>query len=170
MPVYGEKFVYGNKQLSESEVRVARTRAEFALWGRQQARRFAAAKKRPKQAAGDNKADEALPPPKEKEIVTLMSDGPPVQEERPVVTEPRTARQEDEVRRSLHVPAGFLGHLMRQEEFFLHYLRGHYGVSIFVDTPKRKIHIKGPRPNVVDCYACMKELLVRWHQRQAADQ
>ncbi|MPC76551.1 hypothetical protein E2C01_070967 [Portunus trituberculatus] len=46
--IYGEKFVYGNKQLSEGEMRVARTRAEFALWSRQQAWRFAEAKKRPK--------------------------------------------------------------------------------------------------------------------------
>ena len=169
MPVFGERFVYGNKELSAGEVRVARTRAEFALWGRRQARRYAEARKRPKQTAGD-KVDEALPPPVEEENVTVINNGPPVQDERPVVTEPCSTGQEDEVRRSLYLPAAFQRHLLRQEEFFLHYLRGHYGVSIYVDTPKKKVHIKGPKPNVVACLACVKELLVRWHQRQAGDQ
>ena len=145
MPLYGEKFVYGNKEFSEGEVRVARTRAEFALWGRQQARRYAEAKKRPKQTAGG-----------EREIVTVMNNGPSV--------------QEDEVRRSLCLPKGFMEHLMRQEEFFLHYLRGHYNVSIMVAVPKKRVHIKGPKSRVMTCYECMKELLVRWHQRQDGDQ
>ena len=139
MPVYGEKFVYGDKQLSEKEVRVSRTRAEFALWGRQQARRFAEAKKRPKQTVGNKAVEEA------------------------------TAGREDEVRRSLYIPTGFQGHLMGQEEFFLHYLRGHYGVSIMVAAPNKRLHIKGAKSKVLDCYSCVKELLVKWHQRQSSD-
>ena len=129
MPVYGERFVYGKKELSEGEVRVGRTRAEFALWGRQQAKRFAEAKKRPK---------------------------------RPVNTED----QENEVRRSLYLPVGFLGHLMAQEEFFLHYLRGHYGVSIMAAVPNKRLHVKGPKSSVMACHTYVKEMLVRWHQRQ----
>ena len=105
MPLFGEKFVYGNKELSEGEVRVARTRAEFAQWGRLQARRYAEARKRLKQIACGKKADKALPPPVEEENVTVINGGPPVQEERPVVTEPCSAGQEDEVRRSLYLPA-----------------------------------------------------------------
>lgn len=140
MPVFGERFVYGKRELSEKEVRVGRTRAEFALWGRQQARRFAEAKKRPKQAVVNKAVEET------------------------------TAGQEDEVRWSLYTPTGFLSHLMGQEEFFLHYLRGHYGVSIMMDVPKKRVHIKGPKSKVVDCHTCLKELLVKWHQRQAGDQ
>ncbi|MPC52796.1 hypothetical protein E2C01_046674 [Portunus trituberculatus] len=140
MPIYGEKFVYGNKQLTEGEERMARTRAEFTLWGKQQARRFAEAKKRPRQAVGNKAADEAV------------------------------VGQEDEVRRSLYLPTGFLEHLMGHEEFFLHYLRGHYGVSIMVPLPKKRIHIKGPKSKVMACYTCMKELLLKWHQHQAGDQ
>ena len=93
-----------------------------------------------------------------------------MQEERPVVTEPCSARQKDEVRRSLYLPAAYQRHLLSDEEFFLNCLRRVFGVSIFMDTAKKRVHIKGPKPKVVDCYACVKELLVRWHQRQAGDQ
>ena len=155
MTIYGKKFVYVPKEFSEEELRVARARAVYAKKGRHQARRFAEAKKRAKQAmkAGD----------------TVM-EASQVEDQGEVLHLKVVQAVGDGVRRSLYSPAGFLAHLVKEDEFFLHYLRSQYGVDIFVSTPKRRIHVKGQKSSVVACLSCLKELLRGWHQRESRDE
>ncbi|MPC38074.1 hypothetical protein E2C01_031575 [Portunus trituberculatus] len=59
-----------------------------------------------------------------------------------------------EVIRVMYTPSRVLKYLMKQDKFFLHNLGRHYGVSIEVGTPQRKIQIEGPKGNVRTCYSC----------------
>ncbi len=187
--MHGVKFSYAKKVYSEEEERVARTRALFAQRGRLQARKFAEAEKRPKQTKGSRKVHEDLLPLQGKKIVTNKKvddtcvapslekrhvvhrkDVAPVLEDKPVVAAPPVPGVGEVVRRIMYTPNRFLSHLTKQDECFLHNLGGRYGVSIVVGTPQTKIYIQGPKANVQACYACVKVLLVKWHQREAAKQ
>ena len=67
--LYGIKFVYTPIQLSEYQLRITRTRTQAALWGRWQARRFAAAKAK----QGKGKQIKQDSPPVEEDKVVRVS-------------------------------------------------------------------------------------------------
>ena len=189
--MYNIIFSHEKKKLSDQEERVARTRAQFARRGRQQARCFAEADKRPRLTKGTSKVDEALPLPKGKKLVPVMKvDGPcvtpslgerharavprntrpPVVHDKAMAAAPSAPGVGEEVQRTIYTPARFLSHLKRQDQFFLQKVGTQCGVSITVGTPRTKLHLQGPKGNVQACYARVKVLLVRWHQRQAGGQ
>ena len=133
---------------------MARTRAQYAQQGRLKARRFAEAEKRPTQTKGG---------------LVHGNEGPPVLG-KPMEVVPLAQGVGCEVLRTMYTTARFLKYLMKQDEFFLRNLEGHFGVSIEVGTPKTKIHIRGPRCDVRSCYEHVRELLIDWHQNKDGKQ
>jgi len=88
-----------------------------------------------------------------------------------VPTPPEGAEDEEAnrlVRRSLLVPRRFRERLEGPGECFLQYLRGHHSVMVFQDWPRGKLHIKGGKNNVLDCYAAVRTLLAEWRTREGA--
>lgn len=63
------------------------------------------------------------------------------------------------VRRSLLVPRRFKERLAGPGECFLEYLRGHHSVMVLQDPARDKLHIKGRKKNVLDCYTAVRALL-----------
>ena len=80
-----------------------------------------------------------------------------------------TPPKADVVRRSLLVPRRFREKLEGPEECFLHYLRGHYTVDVFSDPKRGKLHIKGAKANVMECYTAVRALLAVWRGRECQE-
>ena len=66
------------------------------------------------------------------------------------------------VRRSVHVPSRLRGRLWGHEETHLTNLRDRYNVEMFTDPKRGKLHIKGSKANVLECYAVVRDLLAEW--------
>lgn len=183
--MYGTKFVYGEANLTEREVRVARCRTEAGVRERDLARRFAASAKKPV-----------------KENLTSVELGSRVARCRAeaAVRERNSARRcaakkrekQDSsvkvtnkvelsvvhldhqdvapiVRRSLHIARKFYDRLAGSGDFSVEYLEGHYSVKIFRDDKKKTWHIKGLKDNVLPCFTAILELITEWRRREAVD-
>lgn len=62
-------------------------------------------------------------------------------------------------RRSLLVARRFRERLAGPNKCFLLYLQNHHSVMIFQDPARGKVHIKGSKKNVLECYAAVRTLL-----------
>ena len=80
------------------------------------------------------------------------------------------AKDVDVVRRSLPVPRRFHDKLAGPEECFLQYLRRHHSVDVFDDIKRGKLHIKGGKANVMECYAAVRALLAKWRASEVCIQ
>lgn len=84
MVLFGIRFVYGQPQLTDHQQRLASTRAAFAQWSRDKARRFAAARRKDPLARGRRVEEDHPPPARERRTVAVGPTSPT--EEKEIVT------------------------------------------------------------------------------------
>ena len=72
------------------------------------------------------------------------------------------------LRRSLLVPSRFRDRLWGSGKTHLPNLRDRYNVEVFTDAKRGKLHIKGNKNYVLECYAAVKDLLAEWRAREDA--
>ena len=75
----------------------------------------------------------------------------------------------DYVRRSLLVPRRFRGRLTEANDCLLESMQDQYSVTLLEDAARGKLHIKGTKDNVLQCYAQLKALIADWRARETSE-
>ena len=172
------QFIYGEIELTERELRVARCRAEAAGRGRELARKFAASAKKSVKENLTRLEDgsrvarcRAEAAARERELARKVAAKKRVKK---VLTVVEANLDEDHhdappVVRHLRIPTSFTDDLMEPGEFIV-LMEEYHSVVILRDPKNGKLLIKGCKENAVTCYRTIKKLIAEWRRRKAVDE